>query len=83
MSVLIEMALTFRKYLFVVPFGKIVVILPVIVQAEYPYASADITFVPLGIPTIVGQHRSVGDPDVLPSSTASSMGKFPWIPARL
>lgn len=40
------MVVTFKKYFFVVSSGKIVVIFPVIVQAEYPYASADTTFVP-------------------------------------
>ena len=49
------------KYLFVVPSGKSVVILPVVVHADCPYASADITFVPLGIAIIVSQHRSVED----------------------
>ena len=71
------------KYDFVVPSGKSVVIFPVVVQADCPYASADITFVPLGIAIIVGQHRLAEEGNVLPSSTASSMGKSPWIPARL
>lgn len=69
---------TFKKYRLGVPSGRIADTHPVIVHAELPYGSAEITLVPFGITDKINQHCfgkfSFSD---LPSITALSIGKRP------
>jgi hypothetical protein len=76
---------TFKKYLLGVPSGCVTVIRAVVVHAEVPYGSADITFVPLGITslTISAVYSIHVTKEHIPLITASSIGKVPSISASI
>lgn len=76
---------TFKKYLLGVPSGCITVTCAVVVHAEFPYGSADITFVPFGITslTVSAVYSIHVTREHIPLTTASSIGKVPSISASM